>query len=281
MEQPLIDALTKKHDDINEIIITETEIIVNTSNDQIEQEQEQNSNNELNQPLKSYSVPLQIVRNMFMIKAALWFCLGVFGIVPAQLVTLPQVALALFISSIVTLTILLIAMYLVKKYKDLLLTFLLLGSLCLYTVIFASASYFQDIAPFQACTILFIQCISVLVYGLFVSKHVDGLWVGLIMILVGVTIWAVGLVAFIKQQDWIMSGILFFSCVIFFPVYSGWFVTHLDKRFHINELEQVIVAFFTDFFIIPIKWIYAKYAGKDQPMSFVLVDSEVTVPQNA
>lgn len=280
--QPLLDRIQKKDDDAEILESTSTNIVVKTTLDigtkVFEEEEEEEEEMILN-----HSVPVQVVRYLFMIQASIWFCLGVFGIVPAQLLKpVPDVSLALFICAIVTAFILLVTLYFVKKYKDLVLTALILFYLCIYTILFTSSAFFENIAPFQACTILFLQCISILVYSLYVTKKMNVWWTGLIMVLCGSIIWTIGLVAFIAKQDWIMSVILFFVCVLGFPSYCGWFIGTINKnRFHVEELEQVIVGFLTDFFVVPIRWSYAKYVKKEEePMSFVLAEGTSTVHQN-
>ena len=277
--QPLLDGIQKKDEDAEILESTRSNIVVKTTLNIGTPQQEEEEIEQVR-----LSVPVQVIQYLFMIKAALWFSLGVFGIVPAQLLTGAQdVALALFICAIVTAFIVLVALYFVKKYRDILLTGLALLALCLYTIVFTCAAYFQDIAPFQACTILFLQCISILVYSLYSSKYMNIWWISLIMMLCGCVVWTIGLVAFVSSQDWVMSGILFFGCVLLFPAYCGWFIGANDKRFHLQELEQVIVAFFTDFYAVPLRWSYVKYVKKEREEEelFVLVDDTRTAQLNA
>jgi len=277
--QPLLDSIQKKDDDAIVLESNASNVVVKTVLDvgtPIDEEQEE-------EPQIKLSVPVQVIRYLFMIKASLWFSLGVFGIVPAQLLTIPTVSLTLFICAIVTAFIISVALYFVKRYPDIMLTGLALFALCLYTIVFTSAAYFRNIAPFQACIILFLQCVAILVYSLYDTKQLNIWWAGLIMMICGSIIWTIGLVAFIENQDWIMSGILFFTCVLAFPAYSGWFIGTSSKRFHLEELDQVIVAFFTDFYVVPAQWSYAKYVkrGQEEDMSFVHVESTNTAQQNA
>lgn len=214
-----------------------------------------------------YSVHTKNIRYLFIILATLWICLTMFSIVPGallQMFKLPLVALTLFICATMTSCVLLGALYLVKGHKDMVYACFACLCVCLFTIIFSSFAYFDSIAPFQACITLFDESIAVLVYCLSGEKLVNGWWVGFFMMIVGVVNWIIGFVAFVKEHDWIFSGILFFTCVVFFPFYSGYFIHSSERRFAVGEFNHLIVAFFTDFYIIPLKWIHAWYVKKFQ-----------------
>jgi hypothetical protein len=271
----------KKDDDLEILNIGLTGITVKTNlpiGTPIEEEEEEEE-----RPI-IYSVPTQIVRYLFIINSIIWFSLAIFGIVPAQILlrfSYPFVSLILFICSLVFSVIFLGALFFVKQHTALVYVFFGVWLFSVYVLIFSVAAYFQTIGPFQGCLMLFLSSISILVYCLYVKKRPNGVWAGFIMFFVSIIIWSVGLVAFIQEQDWIMSGVLFFICVIFFPVYSGIFIHYSYKRFNIGEFDRLLVCFYTDFFVFPIQWIYAKHVEKKMDDSFVLVGENATVPMNA
>lgn len=277
----LLDDIKKKDDDMEIVNSNMFGVTIKTTlpigDPIIEQKQEE-------EPQRPYSVPTLVIRYLFIGNSIIWFALAIFGIVPAQLLirfAYPFVSLILFICALVFSVIFLVALFFVREHAILVYVFFGVWLFSVYVLNFSVAAYFQTIGPFQGCLMLFLSSVSILVYCLYVKKRPNGIWAGFIMSFVSIVIWSVGLVAFIREQDWIMSGVLFFICVIFFPVYSGIFIHYAFKRFHVKDFDRLLVCFYTDFFVFPLQWIYAKHVGKNQDDSFVLVGENATVPTNA
>jgi len=113
-----------------------------------------------------------------------------------------------------------------------------------YVFIVSLASFGSTFAPFQGCSILFIECTSIIIVALVIgrtSKRLDPIWCTLTMMLSGLLIWSVGLYAFIKEQDWISSGLLFVTCVIIYPLLSGYKIYRINRNmFHAGELINLM-----------------------------------------
>ena len=167
-----------------------------------------------------------------------------------------------------------------NQYLDLTIALIGVLLLCLFTSIFSMAAFFDSIAPLQGCIIMFIQTLAVLVYCLYPKKSLN-IWHSLlIMISSGFIIWFIGFIAFIEQQAWIASGLLLLFCVFGFSAYTTFEIRNSVKKYHLKELSLIIVGFFTDFYAIPIQWIYAKYAKNNKELSFVLVENTNSAQKN-
>jgi hypothetical protein len=143
---------------------------------------------------------------------------------------------------------------------------------CLFTSFFSLAALLRSIGPFQGALIMFTESTILLVYCSESPnrKRLDPFVSFLIMMSGGVCVWAIGFIAFVKEQDWFTSVFLFFFCVLGFPVYSAYQIDQASQ-YHLRELTQAIVGF------LSFPWKFVTCAKKHHPVedpSFVLVERE-------
>jgi hypothetical protein len=100
------------------------------------------------------------------------------------------------------------------------------------------------------------------------------------MIFTGFFIWILGLVAFLRQEHWIATGLQLLFSVFGFSMYTIFEIKNNIEKYHLKELDQVIVGFFTDLYGSIIQWIYARSVKNKKDLSFVLVDPNNIVPKN-
>jgi hypothetical protein len=113
------------------------------------------------------------------------------------------------------------------------------------------AAALKSFAPFQACTMFFMQCIVGLLYCLYAGKdNVNPWWAAALMMCASVCVWAMGLYSFIREQDWITSGVLFVTCVLFLPLYTAYQTHLIGKRYNMEELIQANIEFVTDVVVL-------------------------------
>lgn len=212
-----------------------------------------------------YGVTLRIIRHLFLVNTALWFFIGIFGIVPAHLLLKKGsfvVIISLFSISLGLGVIINILLFFARKHHEFIIVLFGCFILCLTTVFFSLTALLQSIGPLQGCMIMFTESVLILLYCIHSTnrRKLDPHISFLIMMCGGVCVWGIGFIAFIKEQDWFTSAFLFFICVLGFPFYSAYQIQHAS-RYHVRELSQAIVGFFTDYF----SWIrYVKRAEVDQ-----------------
>ncbi len=195
----------------------------------------------------SINVNTQIVRHMFTYHALISFMIPSFGIVPFYLLKDHFIiSLDLLALSGTAGIILYITMYLVRD------TDWASFALCMwlfngYMLMCSLSAILHSIAPFQACFIFFINSLTVIIIGLWFERLIDPWWISLFLILGGAVVWGTGIYAFIKEQDWITSGVLFLLSVILMPFYCGYEIYLINGgRFHKNEMGRTLVYFWTD-----------------------------------
>lgn len=249
----------------NMIVCTELEHVGTEIKDEEEEEEERE---------RPMSVALQVIRYLFMVVGAIFFTFGIFGIIPFFFIRSRLVSGTLTICAGVMALILSLLMYIFKKETQIAVSLLAVYLLCVFTFIFSVGALFRTIIPLQGCMILFLQCLSVLVYCLYSVKTMNMWSTAIIMGVTGFLVWAIGFVTFIEQQAWIGSGVLFFFCVIGFTAYSVYYIKQAETRFHLKELTRVIVGFFIE----PYEWIFVRRATNNNHLDepFVLVESTNT-----
>lgn len=271
MDSSLLQSLAKKDDDLE---IVQQTFFTTTLKTTVPSLATQGAGGEGGEeeddfPPQQQSVPVRVIRYLFIMLALMWFGVGIFGIVPAQILLkyapYPTISLTLFVASSAVGTCLLGGLFITRKSTEMVYTCFVVMVCCLFTALFSAAAFFHTLGPFQGSTILFLECVTVLVYCLYTKKELDGWFVAVCMSCVGVCVWLCGLVAFVREQDWITSGVLFVGCVVVFPIYSALFIHHSAKRFHLGDFSEVIVGFFTDFYVVPLQWMYAKCATNKTP----------------
>lgn len=263
MSDKFLDELKKKDDDLKVVDESLFTVTVETSLIPPEEEEVQK------QVQKQFmSVTVRIVRHLFLINAGIWFYIGMFGIVPAHLLAW-NVAFILFFVSVGVGIIANVLMYVARSLTNVLLS---LFVMCLFVAFFSLAALLQSVGPFQASSILFTESVIMLVYCSNAQKHINPYTSFLIMLGVGVCTWGIGFIAFIREQDWITSAILFFTCVLGFPLYSAFQINHATQKYHLKELTQAIVGFFTGWSILVAKCV--KKVPQEEDQSFVLVEKE-------
>jgi hypothetical protein len=237
MNQALLDSLSKQDDDLVILENREDSITVMTRlpiGDPIE---------EVVDPIvPTPSVNIQITRHFFAAQALILFFIPLFGIVPFYLlIELPIiVSYTLCGASLLVAAILHAALWWWTPEWALFPTYLLL-IFNNFIVIVTLAATGATFAPFQGCAILFIECITVIIMCLCSNKKIDTIWCTLAMITTGLSVWSIGLYAFIKEHDWISAGMLFFFCVLFYPLLSGYKIYRINHNaYHIKEVLQLL-----------------------------------------
>lgn len=189
------------------------------------------------------SINIQIARHFFAAHALFFFFIPLFGIVPFyQLVKLPLiVSITLVIASGVFVVILHAILYsqIWALYPSFILT--VFNN---YIFVVSLAAVGSTFAPFQGCSIMFIECTSAILLGFVFKKTIDPIWATLIMMLCGLAVWSVGLYAFINEHDWISSGLLFVICVIGYPILSGYKIYQINTNtYHSGEILRILCEY--------------------------------------
>jgi hypothetical protein len=264
----LIYDLQKKDDDLK--VLEESLLGVTVETSLVVQVEEQVPR----PPPPEMGVTIRVIRHLFLVNAVLWFCVGIFGIVPTHILlkkTSFVVPLSLFCTSTGLAVLLNILIFCFRNYHDLVLG--LLGSfmLCLFTAFFSLAALLHSLGPFQGALIMFTESVLILMYCSESPnrKRLDPYISFLIMLSGGICVWVIGFIAFVKEQDWFTSVFLFFGCVLGFPLYSSMQIEQASQ-YHLRELTQAIVGFLSP-------WKCVKCAKKVHPEedpSFVLVEKE-------
>jgi hypothetical protein len=281
LNQQLINNLTKKDEDL-EVISDDGygSMVVNTSLNIGEEFIENNEENEEEQTYKS--VNIQIIHYLLNFIIAVTLLFGILGLFPYFILTKygsPLISGTLLCISFITYISINVLCYVFQKNTELLYSLFSVLLICLFTMSCTIAAYFETFAPFQGCIIIFIQLLSLSVYSLYERKNLNPWWSLSIMLFSGFIIWIFIFFAFIEQRQWISSGLLLLFNVFGFSGYTVFEITVCTKKYHLKELTRVIVGFFTNFYILPIEWIYAKYVKNNKDLSFVLVGKNNTAQQ--
>lgn len=252
--QPLLDDLAKKDEDMRVIesgvMGTVIETTLDIGYDLTPEEPEEIV-------IETLSIPVRIVRHVFVINVGIAFLYALFGLVPyTLLLEVPKVVpyTLLGVSSLMCVVCLLL-MHIFREKKAAGTALLSMWICITFLVMCSLAASLDSFAPFQACTIFFIQGIVGLIYCLFAGKdRVNPWWAALIMMVAGLVIWAIGLYSFIREQDWITSGLLFFVCVLLSPLYSALQIHMIMTRYNMEELLKANIEFFTGVIMYPMEW---------------------------
>ncbi len=239
MNQALLTSLQKQDDDLQVLENTEHGFIVLTSLNigiPVEDEKE----------ILPQSINIQITRHYFASSALIFFFIPVFGLVPFYLlIKFPLiVSMTLLIASFAFLILLHGILYSLGDESWALFPMFLLSVFNNYIFVVSLAGFGSTFAPFQGCSILFIECTSVILVALIIgrtTKTMDTIWCTLVMMLSGLLVWGVGLYAFIKEQDWISSGLLFGVCVVVYPLLSGLKIYRINRNtFRAGEVLKIL-----------------------------------------
>ncbi len=246
--EPLLSSLRKKDSDLEVIELSNDGAVVRTILEigDILQEPEDQRFNQASLP-PSINVNTQIVRHLFTHHAFLSFMIPSFGIVPFYLLKDHwSISLELFALSFFSSIVLYVTMYLVRD-DDWASYAFCMWMFNNYILICSLSAVLHSIAPFQACFILFINSLMIIIIGLWFERLIDPWWISLFLVIGGAIVWGTGIYAFIKEQDWITSGVLFIVSVVFIPFYCGYEIHLINSgRFHKNEMGRVIVYFWVD-----------------------------------
>ena len=198
--------------------------------------------NEMNRPSIT-AIHVQITLILFLTNATIAFSTLTLGMAPYSLLRLlpKQIALYVFISLISTNVLLYLLMIWLKNAPSIIIwassLILTMGSLC---------AVLDDIAPLQIAAIIFAQSILVALYTIISPRHIKPWLASLLMIMVGVGVWAIGIYAFIKQADWISAGIIF-GLITIFAIYSSIQILYADRyTLSYNNITQAITNFYAD-----------------------------------
>lgn len=241
---PLLDDLVKKDEDLRVVQSGYFGSIIETHLDigyDLEEEEPE-------EPLQ-ISIPVRIVRHVLVINISIAFLYSVFGLVPYSLLERAPRAVpwALFGVSLASTLVCGFLMHRHRKHRVAAISLYVMWILITFVTVSSFAAALQNLAPFQGCTIFFIQCIVALLYCLYAGKdNVNPWWAAGLMLFAGLCVWAIGLYCFLNEQDWLTSGILFFVCVLFLPLYTSYEIHLIMKRYNLEELLLANIEFITD-----------------------------------
>jgi hypothetical protein len=256
-----MDELKKKDDDIK--IVDESLFGITVETSEVD-----NKETTIEVEKKFMSVTVRIVRHLFLVNAGIWFYIGMFGIVPTHLLMEKTSFVTTLIVFLVALGFMVLFNVIMYHFRRMIYCFVV----SLFVVFFSLSALLKSIGPFQASLILFTESVIMLVYCSNAQKRIDPYISFLMMVGIGICTWGIGFIGFIREQDWITSAILFFTCVLGFPLYSAFQIDYATRKYHLKELTQAIVGFFTGWSFLVAKC--AKKAHPEEDQSFVLVEKE-------
>lgn len=253
--EPLLDDLRKKDPDLQVINDDPNNFIIKTTvniGTNVEDEEEEEEDEGIVFP--RIAIDIRIVRHMYCIHAVTYFLFVIFGVVPYYILSPYRVvSISLLGSSLLTALVLYLLMHCLRTSDTWSTPAFIMWTFNQFVVTCSLASVIGALAPFQAYLIFFVQSISVILLGFFYEKQVDH-WIAVAcMSLSGACVWGIGLVAFIRDHDWVASGVLLVTSVVIAPAYSGYFISQINKhRYHLggNELTRALIEFYTE----PINW---------------------------
>lgn len=273
MNDSLLSSLGKKDSDLKVVSSGPLGVVVETELDVGFALAEDDDDEDFFEPIH-LSVPARIVRHVLTINMGISFFFVVFGLVPFAVLTNPIAAITLTASAGALVVGWGIGMHMLRAHETFAMPAFVMWILVVFVFVFSLAALLQSMAPFQACVIVFIQSCAALQYCLYVNREIDHWTCAGIMMVVGLLVWILGLVAFIEEQDWITSAILFLLCCIFHPVYSAWRVRERNYNLEDKELVRASIEYFTG-------WTAVKCARRPPPPSSAPVAGKSTALLNA
>lgn len=260
MDGSLLDEFIKKDDDVvitqesSETFIIESELFADEDNEDSESNiliDEANGT--------SMDVPIQLIRILFMVNCGL-SALIITGFIPYQFLIYDEskdVAIGLMVGIIMSCFILYIFMAIFKR-TFFALFFLSIWTLSYYACIITIAAVMRDFSPLQFGLISFLQSISIIVYTVLNPTYVDAWKSFYIMTIVGIVGWAVGIYAFIMQNDWVQASILFLSSILS-AAYSSLQIKYVTRySLSTKDCIEAVVRFYADPIIVSFEWIKNK-----------------------
>jgi hypothetical protein len=194
-------------------------------------------------PPEFMDVFVRMVQVVFLVNAVLAFCAILLGIVPYFLLMLVPDKIALYATlgvgglfAVAYLVMLIVQRQWIMIACGFVLT-MFLGAL---------AALLRDAAPLQLATAVFMQSMTVTLYVAFSRRGIEPWVAGVAMLVAGVATWAVGIYAFVEQQDW-TAGAVVLVLIALFAIYSSLEIYFID-RFSLSDehLTQAVVCFYGD-----------------------------------
>jgi len=201
---PLLEELQKKDEDAKIISSNVFGTVIETGLDigySLEEEEEEDFTIVIETP----SIPVRIIRHVFVINISIAFLYALFGMVPYSLMVDASiiVPVTLFITSTIASIVCGVFMYRYSDHRVASISLFTMWVCSTFVMVCSLSASLKSLAPFQACSIFFIQCIVGLLYCLLAGKdQVEPWWAAGIMMTGGLCIWALGLYSFVKEQDW-------------------------------------------------------------------------------
>ena len=245
-KNPLLNEIQKKDSDAYIVSETGSTITIQTTLEiGVEEEVELESSNSTSFP--KIAINIKIIRHLFTVHALIMFGISIYGLVFMHLLLKDYIAsLSLLIASLCMSVIFYLLMYLFSDIKWGFPSFIM-WTFNEFIVISSLAGTLHSLAPFQGTIIFFLESISMILLGFYYTKEVDVTFAIVLMSLTGLFGWGIGIYAFLKEQDWITSIVLFILCVVIGPLYSGYQIHGINNsRYHSKELERVLIQFWTD-----------------------------------
>ena len=127
-----------------------------------------------------------------------------------------------------------------------------------YALVIDIAAIIEDFAPLQFALVTFAQSLYVIVYTIYSPSYVDAWKSFYIMLIMGLLAWAMGLYAFIEQQDWVPATLLLIASVLS-AAYSAVEI-HYVTRYSVSweDCVEAVIRFYTDPIIWMWEWVQRK-----------------------
>ena len=256
----LIQSLTKKDEDLRIIEQTSTSITIESDTliDDIDEALDDSTNNSQ----ARISVPVQVARTVFLVQALYTFLVMFWGIVPYYFfradVSTKGLEWMLLVSGLLCLLtyvgMKLIVNEFFRSHTMALWFFFMFVSTNLV------AALLKNLAPFQAVSILFCQSMSIIIYSFVEKRKLEFVRCLVALVSSGLIAWLIGLIAFIRYNDWIISFVLFLVFVCGSAVYTAYQIKWID-RFGVSRTDQIeaIVCYYTDPLFVSWEWIQNKW----------------------
>jgi hypothetical protein len=255
MDKKLLDEIQKKDSDAKIISQDESGILIETTLDIGEEEEEPETIE-----FPKIATNIRITRHMFICHALISFGISLYGLVFLQLLLKDYIAsLSLLIASLSMSVIFYLLMYFLVNTKWGQPAFIM-WTFNAFIVISSLAGTLKSLAPFQGCIIFFIESISIILLGFYYTKEVHVYYAIGLMSLTGIMGWGMGIYAFLEEQDWITSLVLFLLCILVGPLYCGYQINGINNnRYHNKEFDRVLIQFWTDPIGVPIGYIKNRF----------------------
>jgi MFS family permease len=273
MSESIIDALLKKDDDARLVSIDSIDgsVTIETTTDAIFDEIDEAT-------VEPYlRLSNRVIRAIFIGHGSICFAISFFSLIPYYFLTYYRYKQWVFVVAVVCCVVFYLFACLTNRVP---LFVIWLASL--FVTASALASCIQSLAPIHAFSIGFMQSVTMLLYGFWSPKHMDPVWGFIGMAVAGALVWAVGLYAYILEQDWISCGVLFGLSVVGGSIYNAYQIYVVNVYQHASISEQELINAVICFYTWPVTWSVqiVRQRWSQTSLSYANVESTATAEPN-